>query len=353
MCSLTAPEQLPENTMIYGEDCQRRVASERPMPQSLQLDFLSKILPNYHHLILAKMDGQQYQMQPGGGPVRPQVQRNPQVMPSQMQQHRQPPQQYQQQPMIQQPPPQQDPFMTYENPEVPIVPSLLADQQSLHRIDPFFGSQPRGNMMQEVFIQGLVSIGQKPLLLSRLRGLCKDHSAFTDQEESYSFQGLPASVTTATPTFVNFRVRRTVQPNIREYISRPVIRYLGAVESTDRASISRRSYIEASAHGSISNFLKCLGFKQDFEFIAEGHIFIRGRAKALVYSVYEVVYHQEMQMSVAKKGRNLVPNSLMVEVTAIGSPSDDTLQREVVELMELLHPIVVPGFIDYGRLAMR
>ncbi|KAM3177567.1 hypothetical protein ACTXT7_004320 [Hymenolepis weldensis] len=53
MCSLTAPEQLPENTMIYGEDCQRRIASERPMPQSLQLDFLSKILPNYHHLLLA------------------------------------------------------------------------------------------------------------------------------------------------------------------------------------------------------------------------------------------------------------------------------------------------------------
>lgn len=80
MCSLTAPEQLPENTMIYGEDvskvihfseayvtsflltlfflvfylqCQRRIASERPMPQSLQLDFLSKILPSYHHLLLA------------------------------------------------------------------------------------------------------------------------------------------------------------------------------------------------------------------------------------------------------------------------------------------------------------
>nr|CDS25280.2 syntaxin binding protein 5 [Hymenolepis microstoma] len=296
------------------------------------------------------MEGQQYQMQPGGGPIRPQVQRNPQVMAPQMQQHRQQPQQYQQQPVMQQPPPQQDPFLAYENPEVPIVPSLLADQQSLHRIDPFFGSQPRGNMMQEVFIQGSVSIGQKNLLLSRLRGLCKDHSAFTDQEESYSFQGLPTSVTTGTPTFVNFRVRRTLQPNIREYVNRSVIRYLGAVESIDR--IYRRSYLEASAHGLVGNFLKCLGFKQDFEFIAEGQIFIRGRAKALVYSVHDVNC-QEMQMPIPKKNRNLVPNSLMVEVTAVGSPSDDTLQREVVELMELLHPLVVPGLIDYGRLAMR
>ncbi|CUT99351.1 dynactin subunit 6 [Echinococcus multilocularis] len=52
MCSLTAPEQLPENTIVFGERCLRRVATERPMPQTLQLDFLSKILPNYHHLLL-------------------------------------------------------------------------------------------------------------------------------------------------------------------------------------------------------------------------------------------------------------------------------------------------------------
>ncbi|KAM3177566.1 hypothetical protein ACTXT7_004319 [Hymenolepis weldensis] len=267
------------------------------------------------------MDGQQFQMQPGGGPGRPPMQRNPQVMVSQMQQHRQQPQQCQQQPMMQQPPPQQESFAAYENPEGPIVPSLLADQQSFRGTDPFFGSQPRGNMMQEVFIQGLVSSGQKSLLLSRLRGICKDHSTFTDQEESYSAQGLPTSVTTGTSTFVNFRV-------------------------------SRRSYLEASAHGLLGNFLKCLGFKQDFEFIAEGEIFVRGRAKALVYSVYEVVY-QDMQMPIPTKGRNLVPNSLMVEVTAVGSPSDDTLQREVVELMELLHPLVIPGFIDHARLSMR
>ncbi|KAM7534122.1 hypothetical protein Aperf_G00000113395 [Anoplocephala perfoliata] len=53
LCSLTAAEQLQENTVIYGENCQRRISAERPMPQSLQLDFLSKILPNYHHLLLA------------------------------------------------------------------------------------------------------------------------------------------------------------------------------------------------------------------------------------------------------------------------------------------------------------
>ncbi|XP_017819239.1 dynactin subunit 6 isoform X1 [Callithrix jacchus] len=74
-CNLNTFEVIPENTVIYGADCLRRVQTERPqfqalweakagsleprkefktslgnMPQTLQLDFLMKILPNYHHL---------------------------------------------------------------------------------------------------------------------------------------------------------------------------------------------------------------------------------------------------------------------------------------------------------------
>ncbi|KAL6032820.1 hypothetical protein STEG23_014761 [Scotinomys teguina] len=49
-CNLNTFEVIPENTMIYGADCLRRVQTERPQPQTLQLDFSKKILPNYHHL---------------------------------------------------------------------------------------------------------------------------------------------------------------------------------------------------------------------------------------------------------------------------------------------------------------
>lgn len=49
-CELTTSEALPDNTVIFGKECQRRVQSERPLPQTLQLEFLTKVLPNYHHL---------------------------------------------------------------------------------------------------------------------------------------------------------------------------------------------------------------------------------------------------------------------------------------------------------------
>ena len=36
--------------MIYGSGNERRRQTDRPAPQTLQIDFLSKVLPNYHHL---------------------------------------------------------------------------------------------------------------------------------------------------------------------------------------------------------------------------------------------------------------------------------------------------------------
>ncbi|XP_076178693.1 dynactin subunit 6 [Ptiloglossa arizonensis] len=49
-CILTEPETIPENTIIYGSQRQRREMYDKPYPQIGQLEYLIKILPNYHHL---------------------------------------------------------------------------------------------------------------------------------------------------------------------------------------------------------------------------------------------------------------------------------------------------------------
>ena len=49
-CQIETQEKLASNTVIYGQNGSRRKASEMPAQQTLQLDFLTKILPNYHHL---------------------------------------------------------------------------------------------------------------------------------------------------------------------------------------------------------------------------------------------------------------------------------------------------------------
>ncbi|TRY76270.1 hypothetical protein TCAL_12005 [Tigriopus californicus] len=49
-CQIDTEEVLPENTVIYGSQNHRRRQGDRPAPQTLQIDFLTKVLPNYHHL---------------------------------------------------------------------------------------------------------------------------------------------------------------------------------------------------------------------------------------------------------------------------------------------------------------
>ncbi|XP_039951047.1 dynactin subunit 6 [Bactrocera neohumeralis] len=47
---LVSEQKLPENTVIYGRNCLQREAIDKHGSQTLQIDFLRKVLPNYHHL---------------------------------------------------------------------------------------------------------------------------------------------------------------------------------------------------------------------------------------------------------------------------------------------------------------
>lgn len=49
-CSLNAPQTLADNTVIWGSEHHNREALEKQPSQLLQLDFLSKVMPNYHRL---------------------------------------------------------------------------------------------------------------------------------------------------------------------------------------------------------------------------------------------------------------------------------------------------------------
>lgn len=49
-CQIIVPQTLPDNTVIWGSEHHNREALEKQPLQLLQLDFLSKVMPNYHRL---------------------------------------------------------------------------------------------------------------------------------------------------------------------------------------------------------------------------------------------------------------------------------------------------------------
>ncbi|CAK9830771.1 Dynactin subunit 6 [Anthophora retusa] len=50
-CSLTQPDTIPENTIVYGSQYQRREMYDKPYAPISQLEFLLKVLPNYHFIL--------------------------------------------------------------------------------------------------------------------------------------------------------------------------------------------------------------------------------------------------------------------------------------------------------------
>nr|XP_002129731.1 dynactin subunit 6-like [Ciona intestinalis] len=50
-CHVNTEEILPENTIICGDNYLRRINNDKLPSQTPQLDFLKKILPNYHFLV--------------------------------------------------------------------------------------------------------------------------------------------------------------------------------------------------------------------------------------------------------------------------------------------------------------
>lgn len=49
-CKITEEQTLKDNTIIYGSNCFQREGLDRPVTQTAQIETLSKMLPNYHHV---------------------------------------------------------------------------------------------------------------------------------------------------------------------------------------------------------------------------------------------------------------------------------------------------------------
>ncbi|CAL8083945.1 unnamed protein product [Calicophoron daubneyi] len=261
--------------------------------------------------------------------------------------------------------------------------TTTANAEALTAAFHFTGTSASANgaTMQEYFIQTVISSAQQhDLLVTRLHGLSREWTEFCDQEVSLKLgtedradtfaalnsrsmgntsaaAGVLASVGAqhGSPT-VNVRFRRSLTHALQS-LGRPlsVLRYLGAVE-TDKM-ISRRSCLEVPVAGPLLSFLHELGFESEFTYVAEGQMFIRGRVKALVYTINEITQVQNVgggdpgsdflgSDTIPKEWRRICPRSWMVEISAVGAPADESLQDEVSDFADLLYPLVTPIKVD-------
>lgn len=193
---------------------------------------------------------------------------------------------------------------------------------------------------QEYLLQGSVLDQYVEVLLHRLRGLCDNvdsgPESFHDHELCFTLRA------NNPPMVLPLRVRRALDVNDAPW----QLRYVGQQELGDknRPTVVRSS-IDMACSGTIVEFLTELGCRLDFEYIARGYMFRKGRMKITVSKIFK------MGMS-TKPNESMEPisQSYLVELSVLAPSGQDAIAEDMRVFAEQLRPLVQLEKIDYKRL---
>lgn len=194
---------------------------------------------------------------------------------------------------------------------------------------------------QEYLLQGSVLDSAVEVLLHRLRGLCDNVDSgpetFHDHEMCFSIRrGSPQEQ----PLLL--RVRRAL-----DYQDMPwQLRYIGQPELGDKSRPTIvRSSIDIATSNTVVEFLTELGCKLDFEYIARGYMFRKGRMKVTVSKIFKM-----SQGKMPDSSMEAISQSYLVELSVLAPSGQDAIAEDMRIFAEQLRPLVQLEKIDYKRL---
>ncbi|XP_050301360.1 mediator of RNA polymerase II transcription subunit 18 [Anthonomus grandis grandis] len=195
---------------------------------------------------------------------------------------------------------------------------------------------------QEYLLQGSVLDQYVEVLLHRLRGLCDNvdsgPESFNDHELCYSLRSNSANA----PQVLSLRVRRALDVTEAPF----QLRYVGQQEIGDKNRPTVvRSCIDMACSSTIIDFLTELGCRLDFEYIARGYMFRKGRMKVTVSKIFKL-------NGMASKPENVeaISQSYLVELSVQAPSGQDAIADDMRIFAEQLRPLVQLEKIDYKRL---
>ncbi|XP_017785688.1 PREDICTED: mediator of RNA polymerase II transcription subunit 18 [Nicrophorus vespilloides] len=204
-------------------------------------------------------------------------------------------------------------------------------------------SAVRSNIIpnQEYLLQGSILDVYVEVLLHRLRGLCDNvdsgPESFNDHELCFTLRGSNTSPQMAIP----LRVRRALDVQDAPW----QLRYVGQHElgGRNRPTLVRSS-LDVACSNTIVEFLTELGCRIDFEYIARGYMFRKGRMKITVSKIFKMVAN--------KPGESVEPisQSYLVELSVLAPSGQNAIAEDMRIFAEQLKPLVELEKIDYKRL---
>ncbi|XP_028968693.1 mediator of RNA polymerase II transcription subunit 18 [Galendromus occidentalis] len=193
--------------------------------------------------------------------------------------------------------------------------------------------------LQEYLLQGSILDSSADVLLNRLRGLCDNSDSpvelFHDIEQVYTIKDQANQAT------FSLRARNALDnPQLPWQL-----RYVGQPEVGDKSRFTIcRSVIEVGTSSNLVTWLNELGFRLDYEFVAKGHIFQKGRMKILVQKIHRVC------QSGNPETLEPVSQSFLIELSVLAPPSQESLGEEMKAFADQLRPLVELEKVDHARL---
>lgn len=201
---------------------------------------------------------------------------------------------------------------------------------------------------QEYLLQGSVLDQYVEVLLHRLRGLCDNvdtgPESFHDHEMVFTLRGNTAG----SPVPITLRVRRAL-----DVIDAPYqLRYVGQHELGDKNRPTLlRSSLDMACSSSIVDFLTEMGCRIDFEYVARGYMFRKGRMKVTVSKIFKVGSMMNNMISKPLESVEAISQSYLVELSVLAPSGQDAIAEDMRIFAEQLRPLVQLEKIDYKRLS--
>ncbi|KAH8281234.1 hypothetical protein KR018_000167 [Drosophila ironensis] len=170
-------------------------------------------------------------------------------------------------------------------------------------------------------------------------------------------KGLCDNVDTSPETFNDLEVCMSLrQPNsnqplllrVRRALGRDApfqMRYLGQPEVDQRRPTLVRSCMDCACTNGILEFLTEMGFRLEFEYMAKGYMFRKGRMKITVSKLIKIVPGKQQDMA-----NEPISQSYLVELSVVAPTGQENVGEEMRVFAEQLKPLVQLDKIDYKRL---
>ncbi|XP_030381286.1 mediator of RNA polymerase II transcription subunit 18 [Scaptodrosophila lebanonensis] len=188
----------------------------------------------------------------------------------------------------------------------------------------------------EFLLQGSILDSAVEHLMHRLKGLCDNVDTSPE-----TFHDLEVCMSLRQPNQnapLTLRVRRALDRDAPFQM-----RYLGQPEVDQRKPTLVRSCMDCACTNGILEFLTEMGFRLDFEYIAKGFMFRKGRMKITVSKLIKIIPGKQQD-------NDPISQSYIVELSVVAPNGQESVGEEMRVFADQLKPLVQLEKIDYKRL---